>query len=429
MPEIVISEVMAPPAPSNNDRWAQPRTGASWPEPLAPEAFHGLAGDVVKAIEPHTEADPAAILLNFLIFFGNAVGRNPHAVAEADRHGGNLFLVQVGDSSKGRKGSGQGQVRETFSRVEPAWTDSRIVNGLSSGEGLIWEVRDRIEKVIKGEATVLDDGMTDKRLLVFESEFSSPLKVMAREGNTLSPTLRTAWDSGNLRTLTKNSPAKATGAHISLLGHITKQELLRYLNDTEEGNGFANRFLWVCVKRSKVLPEGGGSPDYASIVPRLHSAIENARKIDELKRDEEAKQLWARVYPELSEGKPGLFGAVTARAEAQVLRLSVLYAALDGASEIRPPHLLAALAVWDYCEASARYIFGDALGDPAADRIQDALRQSPAGMTRTNIYQLFSKHTPAARIEQALRLLQSSGRVRRESRDTEGRPVEIWWTV
>jgi hypothetical protein len=233
-----------------------------------------------------------------------------------------------------------------------------------------------------------------------------------------------------LRVLTKNSPAKATGAHISILGHITKQELLRYLNDIEAGNGFANRFLWVCVRRSKVLPEGGGRPDYTSIVPRLHAALERARLLRELlKRDAEAKRMWAEIYPELSEGRPGLLGAVTARAEAQVLRLSVLYAALDGDGEIRLVHLEAALAVWDYCEASARYIFGDALGDPVADRIEGKLRQSPDGLTRTNIYQLFSKHTPAARIEQALGLLQTTGRAQCEVRYTEGRPVEIWRAV
>ena len=405
------------------------KPATSWPEPLAEEAFHGLAGEVVRAIEPHTEGDSAALLTNFLVAFGNSIGRGQHARAEADRHSCNLNIVQVGETSKGRKGSALGHIRELFNRVDPVWTEQRIASGLSSGEGLIWEVRDPIEKTVKGEVTVVDEGITDKRLLVCEAEFSAPLRVMAREGNTLSATIRQAWDSGVLRILTKNSPAKATGAHISILGHVTKAELLRYLNDIEAGNGFANRFLWVCVKRARVLPEGGGCPSYQEIVPKLKTTIDRARNIGELKRDAKARGLWAEIYPELSEGKPGLLGAVTARAEAQVLRLSVIYAVLDGAGEIRPAHLMAALAVWDYCEASARYIFGDALGDSVADRIQGALRQSPEGLSRTNIYQLFSKHTSAARIEQALGLLQTTGRVRYEVRKTEGRPVEVWQAV
>ena len=74
------------------------------------------------------------------------------------------------------------------------------------------------------KTVVIDDGVLDKRLFVIESEFANVLKVMAREGNTLSPVLRRAWDTGDLRTLTKNSPARATGAHISIIGHITRQE-------------------------------------------------------------------------------------------------------------------------------------------------------------------------------------------------------------
>ena len=72
---------------------------------------------------------------------------------------------------------------------------------------------------------------------------------MSREGNTLSAIIRQAWDSGNLHPLTKNSPIRATDAHISIIGHITREELLRYLTETEQANGFANRFIWLMVYR------------------------------------------------------------------------------------------------------------------------------------------------------------------------------------
>jgi hypothetical protein len=225
--------------------------------------------------------------------------------------------------------------------------------------------------------------------------------------------------------MTKNNPATATGAHVSIMGHITKDELLRYLTDTEAGNGFANRFLWGYARRSKVLPEGGGEPDYQRLVPRLHHALERARRVGRLSRDAEAREAWAAVYEKLSDGKPGLFGAVTARAEAQVLRLSVLYAALDGADAMRLPHLEAALAVWEYTEATARYIFGNATGDPVADRILEALTHGE--LTRTEINALFGRNLSATRIGQALQLLLTSERASTERRDSDGgRPVEIW---
>jgi hypothetical protein len=71
----------------------------------------------------------------------------------------------------------------------------------------------------------IDPGVRDKRLMIVESEFSAPLQVMKREGNILSRVIRDAWDRGDLATLTKNSPARATGAHVSIIGHITAAEL------------------------------------------------------------------------------------------------------------------------------------------------------------------------------------------------------------
>ena len=62
-------------------------------------------------------------------------------------------------------------------------------------------------QVRENEVVVEDEGVKDKRLLVFEGEFANVLKVLRREGNTLSPTLRNAWDNGRLNTLTKNSVA------------------------------------------------------------------------------------------------------------------------------------------------------------------------------------------------------------------------------
>src|SRR5437763_14431983 len=100
---------------------------------------------------------------------------------------------------------------------------------------------------------------------------------------------------------------------------------------------------------------------------RLRGARDFALGVHEMKRDAQARSLWYQVYEKLSDGKPGLLGAVTSRAEAQVMRLACLYALLDCSTVISRKHLEAALALWQYCENSARFIFGDDLGDPVAD--------------------------------------------------------------
>jgi len=257
--------------------------------------------------------------------------------------------------------------------------------------------------------------------------------VISRDGNNLSSTLRDAWDTGKLRTLVKHAPQQATGAHISMVGHITRLELLRYLSDTEQHNGFANRILWCAIKLSKCLPEGGSVPEneMAALAHRLHNVVTWAQRSGEVEihRDDAARGLWAAVYPRLSEGLPGLLGAATSRAEAQVLRLSAVYAALDCSSTVRVEHLHAALAVWDYCFASAKYIFGEATGDPVADRLSEALQSAGTeGLTRTQISNLFGRHASVQRITQALAQLTALGAATPKMVSTDGRSIELWIT-
>jgi hypothetical protein len=408
-----------------------------WPE-TAPEMFHGLAGDVVRLIAPHTEADPVALLVQLLAAFGSALGRTAYFTAEADQHYANLFVVLVGISSKGRKGTSWGHIRRLMQLAEPHWEMHCLQSGLSSGEGLIWHVRDAAEKLVKNKTTgemepeVVDPGIADKRLLVQESEYASVLRVAGRDGNTLSAILRDAWDKGRLQTMTKNSAAKATGAHVSVIGHVTADELRRELSSTEAGNGFANRFLWLCTKRSQELPEGGclGETELSPLAARLSAAIDTGRQRNELRRDSDARAVWYAVYHKLSEGGPGLAGAVTSRAEAQTMRLALLYALLDGADCIRRDHLTAAIALWDYVQDSALYVFGDSLGDPVADDILRALKAAPNGLTRTDLRELFQRHQSSGRIEQALALLLRHNRACMEMQtDTGGRPAERWFAV
>lgn len=110
----------------------QPR---KWPAPLAEAAFYGLAGEVVRTLEPHTEADPAAILLQFLCAFGNAAGRHSYVQVEGDKHPPQIWPVLVGETAKGRKGTSWSRIRQLFAEASPDWLRTRVVSGLSSGEG------------------------------------------------------------------------------------------------------------------------------------------------------------------------------------------------------------------------------------------------------------------------------------------------------
>lgn len=418
----------------------------SWPAPLDEAAFHGVAGEIVRVIEPHTEADPAAILVQLLACFGNAIGRLPGFRVEADRHACNLNVAIVGETSKGRKGVSFGQARRVIAMADPDWA-TRIASGASSGEGLIWQVRDAIvtrRKAKKDEADtdtdgyvdeVTDPGVDDKRLLVYESELASVLGRMGRDGNTLSAVMRQAWDGGALSTLTKNSPARATGAHVAVIAHITAEELRRELTATETANGFANRFLWVCARRSQELPFGGALTDadlcshannIADAITWANSGMGGARE-GLLDVGDDAREAWTTAYSRLSQGHPGMFGAITSRAEAQARRLAVIYASLDKAREVHAEHLHAALAVWDYCERSAAHLFGSSLGDPLADRVLTMLREAgDTGRTRTEISSAFNGHKASAELARALGVLTERNLATMKVAQTGGRPVEQW---
>jgi hypothetical protein len=400
-----------------------------WPE-LNPAAYHGLAGEVVHTIAPHTEGDRVAILMNFLVMFGSAVGSAPHASVGATRHSANLFVVQVGETARARKGTAHDEALRLMRLADPEW-GARVMGGLSTGEGLIHAVRDATRKINKEGTEIVDDpGVDDKRLLAVEPEFSSVLRVAARDGNTITEVIRRAWDGHDLRVMTRSLAIVATNPHISLLGHITRDELLRLIDATDQLNGFANRFLFLCVRRSQLLPHGGSltDPEVLALGHRVTHVLHAAKRRGYLRRDADANHVWEAVYPVLTADRPGMLGAVTARAEAQVLRLSMLYALLDDAPAIQRDHLRAALALWQYGEHSAALIFGDATGDPIADRVVAALRANGT-MTQTALSDLFGRHVRAAALGRALEVLVAAGKVRSLHVETGGRPRIDWEAV
>lgn len=181
-----------------------------------------------------------------------------------------------------------------------------------------------------------------------------------------------------------------------------------------------------------MLPEGGELNEHERniLINRIHRVVTWAKNVREMYRDEDARALWHEIYPTLSDGHAGLFGAVTSRSEAQVMRLACIYALLDSSSVVARIHLEAALSVWRYCEASARYIFGDAAGNRLADDIMAALRAVGSdGLTQTEINNMFSGHKKSGSITRALNMLYEQGRVSHQQTKTGGRPTTTWFAV
>ncbi len=409
-----------PPAPEQ----PEPPPAATLQPPTHQEldkaALHGPAGRIVSSLAPHTEAHPAALLLQFLAAFGNLIGPGPHCMVESTRHALNLFVILVGDSSKARKGTSWNLIANLFAEVDPSWLSSRVNSARLTANGLVRALRDQ-------------QPPTDRRLLALSEEFATIVHSLKSGNGHLSPLLRCAWDSGNLPTLDMHHELRATGTHLSLVAHITQRELTQTFQRHQAHNGFANRCLWTWVERSNCLPGGGDGPAYelSEIAGTLRSAVTWATARPEIlfRRDQEAQQLWADCYESLSYRDPGLRGAATSRGEAQVLRLSALYAALDCSEMVCLPHLKAAYAVWTYCYRSAVRLFGLATGDPITDRIREAVEAAPNGLSRNQIGRLFYGHVNSERIDAALEQLAGFGAIAAYREQTSGRSATVWLAI
>ncbi len=387
-----------------------------WPKPLGKHALQGWMGDMVGTIGPHTEADPASLVAQALTAYGSVIGPKAYYEVEADRHSANLFVALVGKSARGRKGTSWGYVWRMFRHVDYEWARQHVQPGLSTGEGLIQAIADNV------------DFEKDKRLLIFEDEFSAVLRVMSRWGNTLSTTIRHAWDRRLLQVMTRAAPLRVSNAHISIVAQTTEHDLNRYLFQTDIFNGFANRFLWFSVQRSKLLPDGGGiRREQLSVLEKeLKKSVAFAKDQKEIRFSSNAADLWRERYPQTSADIPGLVGAVTSRAESQVRRVALIFALIDRSREVRSKHLLAALDVWRYCDESAFYIFGGRSLVTVEDRILAALRQAENGLRRTEINLALHHHVSGTAISRALHDLKKQGLVRRKTLKTSGRSAELW---
>ena len=387
---------------------------------LGEEAKIGVVGEFLDIYRDKVEPSDAALLFHFLVIAGNILGPNLYMSASKGKHPGRLFLVNVARSS-GAKGAAKDIVIHFFSNVVPEYISKNKTSGFSSGEGVIKSVADKqiITKEVKGEMKniVIDEGVTDKRKLYIETEFSKVLTVMRKEGSTLSYIVRQAWDDGDLSVNTIQRYA-STGAHISIIGHVTPEELQLTLTEADRMNGFANRFLWIYTEKAKLVPFAIEIDEQrlSSLQHRMADILNNA-PVGEVTFSEEAKPFYVDLYGEGD--KPGLLNLpsrigiasnLLSRGPANILRMSVIYAALAGKKVVELEHLKAAYACHRYVEDSVKMLFGSDFGNYLSDRIWQELQDIyPRGMTKTGIWEMFNRNPLKKDLDRAIETIVSTG--------------------
>jgi hypothetical protein len=360
--------------------------------------LYGPAGEFVRRVTEKSEADPAGVLLYTLACSGLVLGRDafyPHGYVKCRPC---LFAVTVAQSPRTGQGCFLEPVRALFSlAAELSGTEllKFIPNGLLAADELL-------PKSPSSDARGLPSaGMGD---------FEPSWDTLSRARAPLTTALRHAWDEHT---------------RIAILGHLTEPYLLA-ARATRPLLHTASRMLWCCVhrERSIALPQTLPPEGLRPIAEILASNAKRDRSPREMKFAPGTATEWEQAYSSLTLNDAGAVGIVTALAEAQVIRIAMVYALLDGLETINPAHMKAALAVWDYCRLSAQHLFGTGIGDALTEKLFRALGEKP--LSRTEVHRLFNNHAPADRIDAALANLAKEGRAISEVIKTEGRPRTVW---
>ncbi|GHH56989.1 DUF3987 domain-containing protein [Lentzea cavernae] len=404
---------------------AQVTRARLWLPSIEPAAFECYLGRLADRIDPHTEADPVGVLASLVSAAGVFIGHGPHLQLGFEKHPLLVWPLLVGTTGLGRKGTATNAALTLIGMADNGFRASNVHTGLSTGEGLATVFAAEAEDGKAGsKPRLLPEG--DCRLLAVEPEWASVMARMKREGNTLSATLRAAWEGGNLSTLNVDA-RMARQSHLGIVAHITPGEFTAKVSASDLAGGTYNRFLPVAVAASKFFPAAPDMQLMTELAASLGKRLSEASQLGALGCTDAAELEWKRLQLEftghLGRDRPQVDEFIS-RAGVTCLRIAALYAALDRTDQITPAHMTAAAALVRYSIASARAVLAP---NDAADKVMTYLTAAaPDGKTTTEITkEVFQGHTKRDGIDLAALLGQlcDAGRLTKTTQPGKGRPT------
>lgn len=334
---------------------------------IGPDAFYGIAGQLANEVSAIDGVSKEAILMQFLICIGNLCGQKFYYFIGGKKIYPSDFLILCGSTGSSKKGTSFSDVKWFFDKYWPEFTHSRLKTGVNSGEGLINCIRDKIISIEKDKTgkeieVIKDQGALSKIVLFLEPELSRLLKAGKREGSTVTETIRNAWDQVPLEINTSQRSIRSTDYNVSLIAHITPNELKSLVTDIDSSNGFLNRFLFCLAGNAepKVFPEPFEKVrfSFSTELVTLISFI-NSIESEVIDLDESARVYYEDIYKEYFYKPESEISDLIGRNIPHLLKMAMLYAILDRSPFIKTEHLKASKALIDFSENSIRYIFKD----------------------------------------------------------------------
>ncbi len=415
--------------------------------PLVTDAmFPGILGDMVEACSRNSEAVPVAIAINTLIYFSSLIGPMVYLPIGDEKRMLNDFILMVGPSGLGKGASSHGP-RRIFRRVEEFLAldlDHQFKTGKSNGIKQYPPLRIHHGGLSSGEglAAALDDGegdgktvsVTDKRTLVFESEFANSMNMSQRSGNILMMVLRNAYDGVTIEPLTKRDRVKVSDPYVCLIAHITAKELAGHDQfQTLTNNGMLNRFLilWQQPVREVAFPSPVDHSVVDNVANLLAERILFARRNNHethwkkvrsqslpVTLSHDAITLWDTEYGKLlNRSDCDVVKVLTRRHRLHAMILASLFAFMDLRCEIRSTDIESALAWCEYSRQSVVYIFNTLSDQRKAGQIYGLSRKVLFAVyrlndknkqcTKTDIHNWFSRKLKSEQLQASLECLMS----------------------
>jgi hypothetical protein len=296
-------------------------------------AWRGLFSDYRDVMRTCSEASDVFHFLAFWTAAGNALGRRvyfPYGM----RLYPNVYGIAFGPTGDFKTSA----LKRAAEATETAGL--RVVRGVGSGEG------------------ITEDLGQDPTLFSLD-EFTSLLRQGKWNGSTLLPTLTEIFDCPDKyeRKYRKN-PISLNFPTCSILAGTTQAWFWRDVTEVDFEGGFGNRFIYLTgpPNEPKSRP---GIPDLRFVAAKL--AELKALPEQEAFLEPTAEKMWDRFYlPWRKEQFSPLEGAATKRIPAYVLKLAMVFAALEGTlPEIQDEQLRAALLVGKYAVKCVRQLIGE----------------------------------------------------------------------
>jgi hypothetical protein len=405
----------------------------TFPADVGKSALQGIIGEFVETALPHSEADQNCLGYGVLVALGNVLGLANYVPFGNERHHPNINLMDIGTTSSG-KGQGEHAVRAFAKLIDQNWYLKRWKYSAASGEGLV--------KLLSMESA-------DNRMVLMLSEMSILLNSMNREGSNLSGYIRAAYDGIPLQNNKARESVSAENYHLSCIGQITPRELNTIMADVDWYNGVANRFLWNIVQRSKTLTRSTKVPDFTKLADRV-TQILALPAVGAIEFSEAGGKMWDEWVLSLPLNDDSKLGASQERVRPNALRTALIYASLDenrlngikedgmvyrdgdGAFQIEPKHVAAAIEVVNRSKASVQWFLSQALTierEPdfeAIKKVIAAYNEAAAGgraFTSSDLNRLFSHASQTERD----RIANAAGLVTGKSESSgSGRKATTW---